>query len=559
VTAAAPAATSAGDWWKTAVVYQIYPRSFADSNGDGIGDIPGIISHLDHIAALGVDVVWLSPVYRSPMDDNGYDISDYYDIDPIFGSLADLDELTAGLHRLGIKMIMDLVVNHTSDEHPWFVESGSSRDNPKRDWYWWRDQPNNWGSHFSGSAWDHDPTTGQWYLHLFSPKQPDLNWENPAVRAAIHEMMRWWLDRGIDGFRVDVATMMSKDPALPDGPVAPGALHGDASPHAINGPRIHEFFREMHDEVYARYDRPLLVVGEIPGSTLADALLYTDPDRHEMAMGFQFEHMHVDAGASKWDVRPFELVRLKQSLGRWQEGLAQRGWNSLYWDNHDQPRVVSRWGDDGEHRVRSAKLLATILHLHRGTPYVYQGEELGMTNLPPGTPLEDLRDVDTLRFHAEQLARGADSDKVMAAIRYIGRDNARTPMQWDASEHGGFTTGEPWLMANPNHTEINAADQRDDPDSVFAHYRRLIALRHELPVIVHGDFTMLVPDDPQRYAFTRALGTTTLLVIGNWSGEATTVAGIAVPAGAELLLTNVAESTDTDLQPWECRVYLSPG
>ena len=409
-------------WWQSAVVYQIYPRSFADSDGDGIGDLAGIAGRLDHLAELGVDVLWLSPVYPSPQDDAGYDISDYQDIDPTFGTLAEFDALLAGLHERGMKLVMDLVVNHTSDEHPWFVESRSSRDNPKRDWYWWRPEPTNWRSFFSGPAWELDEATGEYYLHLFSRKQPDLNWENPEVREAIYSMMRWWLDRGVDGFRMDVINLISKDPALPD---APG---GDGSPHYMCGPRIHEFLQEMHREVFAGRDG-LLTVGEMPGVTLENAKLFTDPARGEVDMVFQFEHVRLDQGASKWDVHPLKLRDLKRSLGRWQEGLAEIGWNSLYWNNHDQPRVVSRFGDGSP---EAAKMLGTVLHLHRGTPYVYQGEELGMTNFPFAS-IEEFRDIESLNHYAE-----AGAGVARRACKAMGRDNARTPMQWDASRARGL-------------------------------------------------------------------------------------------------------------------------
>jgi oligo-1,6-glucosidase len=537
-------------WWKTAVVYQVYPRSFADSNGDGIGDLPGITSRLDHLAALGIDVLWLSPVYPSPQDDAGYDISDYQDIDPTFGTLADFDALIAGAHERGMKLVMDLVVNHTSDEHPWFVESRSSKDNPKRDWYWWREAPNNWRSAFSGSAWELDEATGEHYLHLFSRKQPDLNWENPEVREAVYAMMRWWLDRGVDGFRMDVINFISKDPALPDGSDEGGWTGGE---HYISGPRIHEFLQEMHREVFAGREDRTLTVGEMPGVTLEEARRFTDPARGEVDMVFQFEHVQLDQGVRKWDIEPLDLRDLKASLGRWQTGLAETGWNSLYWNNHDQPRAVSRFGDDGVHRVRAAKLLGTILHLHRGTPYVYQGEELGMTNTRFGR-IEDFRDIESLNHYAEAVAAGEDPEAVLAALRTKSRDNARTPMQWDASEHAGFTTGEPWIAANPNHREINAQAAVADPDSVFHHYRRLIELRHSEPAVAHGDFTMLLEDDERVYAFTRRLGDVELLVLGNFSGEEVAV---EIPGwdGAELLLGNVAEpAADLTLAPWEARV-----
>src|SRR4051794_23900060 len=492
-------------WFQSAVVYQIYPRSFADANGDGIGDLRGIIGRLDYLAALGVDVVWLSPIYPSPQDDAGYDISDYQNIDPVFGTLADFDELLAGLHERGIKLIMDLVVNHTSDEHAWFAESRSAVDSPRRDWYWWRPSPpNDWRSFFSGPAWELDPATGEYYLHLFSRKQPDLNWENPDVREAVYSMMRWWLDRGVDGFRMDVINLISKD---------------IAADVYFNGPRIHEFVHEMHEAVFAGREG-LLTVGEMPNVSLEEAVLFTDPARGEVDMVFQFEHVQLDQGpSSKWDLRPLSLLDLKRSLGRWQAGLAATGWNSLYWDNHDQPRAVSRFGDDGPaHRVAAAKMLATVLHLHRGTPYVYQGEELGMTNAPFNV-IEDFRDIESLNHYREAVALGAAPDDVLAALRKMGRDNARTPMQWDAGPHAGFTCGEPWLGVNPNHTEINAEDERANPDSVFHHYRRLIALRKELPVIAAGDFTMLLEDDERVYAFTRSLDRDELLVLGNFTGD----------------------------------------
>jgi oligo-1,6-glucosidase len=559
-------------WWKTAVVYQIYPRSFADSNGDGIGDLAGIAARLDHLSALGIDVIWLSPVYPSPQDDAGYDISDYCDIEPVFGTLAEFDALLAAIHERGMRLVMDLVVNHTSDEHPWFVESRAGRDSPKRDWYWWRPpragmqpgdpgaEPTNWRSFFSGPVWELDPASGEYYLHLFSRKQPDLNWENPEVREAIHSMMRWWLDRGVDGFRMDVINMISKNPALPDGHAIGGSPWGNGAEHYISGPRIHEFLAEMHREVVAGRPDRVLTVGEMPGVTLEEAVLFTDPARAELDMVFQFEHVQLDQGATKWEVHPLRLGDLKASFGRWQAGLADVGWNSLYWNNHDQPRAVSRYGDDGEHRVRSAKLLATILHLHRGTPYVYQGEELGMTNAP-FAELSDFRDIESLNHYAEAVAAGDDPAHVLAALRTMSRDNARTPMQWDGSEHAGFTTGTPWIAVNPNHAEINAELARADPGSVFDHYRRLIELRRSDPVVALGDFTMLLADHERVYAFTRRLGDAELLVLGNFGGEPVT---IAVPGaerwrGAELVLGNTPDpaplGAELTLAPWEARVH----
>ncbi|MFL6130055.1 MAG: glycoside hydrolase family 13 protein [Mycobacteriales bacterium] len=558
-------------WWKTAVVYQVYPRSFADSDGDGIGDLAGVLSRLDHLSALGVDVIWLSPVYPSPWDDGGYDIRDYQDIDPTFGTLADFDRLLCEVHRRGLKLVLDLVVNHTSDEHPWFVASRSGRDDPKRDWYWWQPpryglaagqpgaEPTNWQSFFSGSAWQLDEATGEYYLHLFSPRQPDLNWENAEVRQAVYAMMRWWLDRGVDGFRMDVINMISKDPALPDAHALPGEPAGQGAEHFLGRPRLHDFLQEMHREVFAPYGDRLLTVGEMPGVTVDEARLFTDPRRGELDMVFQFEHVGLDQGASKWDLRPLDLRELKASMARWQAGLADVGWNSLYWDNHDQPRVVSRFGDDGEHRVASAKTLGTVLHLHHGTPYVYQGEELGMTN-SPFAAIGDFRDIESVNHYAAAVAAGAAPDDVLVALRAKGRDNARTPMQWDSSAHAGFSTGEPWLPVNPNYPEINAEAARVDPDSVFHHYRRLIELRHTEPVVAYGEFTMLLPDDERVYAFTRSYQGVQLLVLANLAGTPSTV---DVPGwdGAELVLGTHGTGGTGALAPWESRILrrTSPG
>ena len=558
-------------WFRSAVVYQIWPRSFADGDGDGIGDLAGISSKLDYLAQLGVDVLWLSPIYPSPQDDAGYDISDYQDIDPVFGTLEQFDALIEAVHERGMKLVMDLVVNHTSDEHAWFVESRSAPENPRRDWYWWRPprpgmragepgaEPTNWGSAFSGPAWELDPESGEYYLHLFSRKQPDLNWESPDVRRAVYAMMRWWLDRGVDGFRMDVINMISKDPALPDGHVTPyEAPYGAALPHVNCGPRIHEFLAEMHREVFAGRDQRLLTVGEMPGVTIDEARLFTDPARAELDMVFQFEHVDLDHGATKWDVHRLRLGDLKASFGRWQAGLAERGWNSLYWNNHDQPRVVSRFGDDGRWRVRAATMLGTVLHLHRGTPYVYQGEELGMTNAPFAR-IEDFRDIESLNHYAQAVAAGDRPEEVLDALRAVSRDNARTPMQWDASEHAGFTTGTPWIAVNPNHTEINAEAALADPDSVLHHYRRLIELRHTEPVVAHGDFTMRLPDAERVYAFTRRLGDVELFVLGNFSGSSVEVPEAAEWAACELVLGNcpapASPAAHGGLRPWEARVY----
>lgn len=560
--------TDGDEWWRSAVVYQVYPRSFADSDGDGVGDLRGILGRLDHLAALGVDVIWLSPIYASPHDDNGYDISDYRAIDPVFGTLDDFDELVAAVHAKGMRLVMDLVVNHTSDEHEWFREAASSPSSPKRDWYWWRPpreghsagepgaEPTNWESFFSGSAWQLDEASGEYYLHLFSRKQPDLNWENPEVRAAVYEMMGWWLDRGIDGFRMDVINLISKDPALPDGAVEPGKAWGDGFPHYSYGPRIHEFLREMNDTVFGPREGTYLTVGEMPGVTVDQARRFTDPARREVSMVFQFEHVGLDHGeGGKWDPRPLSVVDLKRSMGRWQEGMASVGWNSLYWNNHDQPRVVSRFGDDTAYPVQSATLLGAVLHLQRGTPFIYQGEEIGMTN-SPFAALSDLRDIESLNYIAGAMAAGAATeDDVLAAVRAAGRDNARTPMQWDSTPHGGFTTGTPWIPANPNHATINVAAQEGDDLSVLGFYRRLIALRHDDPLVTHGDFEMLAPDHDRLFAFERRSGSDRMLVLGNLSGDPLDVAGLVDLddwAGARLVLANYAgASLAAPLRPWE--------
>ncbi len=574
-----PAHASLGDqdaWWKSAVVYQIYPRSFADSNGDGIGDLPGIIGKLDYLEQLGVDVIWLSPIYKSPQDDNGYDISDYQDIDPMFGTLDDVDRLLDEAHGRGIRVVMDLVVNHTSDEHPWFIESRSSKDNPKRDWYWWRParegmepgtpgaEPTNWSSFFSGSTWEHDETTGEYYLHLFSKRQPDLSWENPEVRHAVYEMMNWWLDRGIDGFRMDVINLISKVLPLKDGIVHEGeGRFGDGFPLFTNGPRVHEFMQEMYREVFEGRDK-LLNVGEMPGVTIDEAKLFTDPARKELDMVFHFEHMGVDREWGKFGHTKLHLPDLKAILGRWQEGLEESGWNSLYWNNHDQPRVVSRFGNDGEYRVESAKMLAAILHLQRGTPYIYQGEEIGMTNMPFAS-FDDFQDIEARNYYAAvKETPGFDPDALLANMAKSTRDNARTPMQWDASEHAGFTEGTPWMAINPNYRDINADAAVADEHSVFHFYRKLIDLRHTLPVVVNGDFRMLLPEDERIYAYTRSLDGMTMLVLGNFSDDEAPVEidDVDAWAASELVIGNYPAqepASGITLRPWETRVYLREG
>ena len=554
-------------WWKSAVVYQIYPRSFADSNGDGFGDLGGIIERLDHLQALGVDVVWLSPIYRSPQADNGYDVSDYRDIDPMFGTLPEFDLLLTKVHELGMKLMMDLVVNHTSDEHPWFVESRSSRDNAKRDWYIWRDagdgaEPNNWGSFFGGSAWEWEPTTGQYYLHLFDCKQPDLNWGNHQVRKAVHDIMRWWLDRGVDGFRMDVINFIAKAEGYPDTPAVPGRRFVIAFEGFAHSPRVHDYLAEMTREVFAGREGQFLTVGEMPGVTPEEARYYTDPARGELDMVFQFEHVSVDQNpANKFDYVGLDRLVLKNALYRWQEALAETGWNSLYWGNHDQPRVVSRFGDDDpQYWAASAKALATVLHGMRGTPYVYQGEELAMTNFPFRTA-QDHRDLEAVNYYQQVRQSGGYEAAARAGLATISRDNARTPMQWDGGPNGGFTTGDPWMPVNPNHTWLNAAAQIEAPDSVFAHYRALIRLRHDLPVLVDGDFTPLMAEDPQIWAYTRTTPHRKLLVIANCGRDPRTVDVGEEWASADLLLGNLPDTPPASSPPrlqlagWDARIY----
>ena len=536
-------------WWKEAVVYQIYPRSFADSNGDGIGDINGIIEHLDYLAMLGIDVIWLSPVYESPNDDNGYDISDYRAIGSEFGTMEDFDRLLEEAHSRGIRIVMDLVVNHTSDEHAWFQESRKSRDNPYRNFYFWRDTPNNWGSCFGGSAWEYDERTGQYYLHLFSKKQADLNWDEPAVRKEIYEMMRWWCEKGIDGFRMDVISMISKTPGLPDDP-HPKGLYGDFSPAVSCGPRVHEYLREMNREVLSKYD--LLTVGEVGNISTDEAIRFANADGSELGMIFQFEHVELVPGKSgKWTTEKPGLQALRQSLNKWQSALGDKAWNSLFLDNHDQPRAVSRFGCDlPEYRELSAKMLATLLHMMRGTPYIYQGEELGMTNQDFRT-LDDFRDIESIGTYHQLVDSGCYSpSEMMDCLREMSRDNARTPMQWNAEENAGFTSGTPWIDVNENYRSINAASQVDDPNSVFHYYRKLIELRHTRPVIVYGTFEPLLADDPAVYAYRRVLDGEVIEVYCNYTSEEVPC---DVPEG-ENLISNYREHVRGRLQPYEAVV-----
>lgn len=548
-------------WWKEAVVYQIYPRSFQDSNGDGIGDIRGITSRMDYLKELGIDVIWLSPVYESPNDDNGYDISNYQGIMREFGTMEDFDEMLRTAHEKGIKLVMDLVVNHTSDEHPWFVESRKSRENPYRDYYIWREpkdgkEPNNWGSCFSGSAWQYDEKTEMYYLHLFSKKQPDLNWDNPKVREEVFNMMNWWLDKGVDGFRMDVISLISKKPDLPDG--EPG-INGYASfNEPANGPHVHEYLREMRRKVLDRADT--LTVGECSGVTLEEAKKYAASDNSELSMVFQFEHMDVDSdGNNKWTDKKMDLRNMKEVLTKWQKGLEGIAWNSLFWQNHDQPRCVSRYGNDGVYRERSAKMLATCLHMMQGTPYVYQGEELGMTNVPFES-VEDFRDLDSINAYHELVEdkKVFSKEEMLHYLRYKSRDNARTPFHWNDGRNAGFTEGNPWIMVNPNYKEINAKEQQEREDSVFRYYQKLIRLRKENLIIVYGSYDLLLPDSREIFAYTRTLGEEKLLVLCNYSAEEQQVERSEEYRNSEIMIANCEIQTQENtviLPPYGAVVY----
>ena len=582
-------------WWANAVVYQIYPRSFQDTNGDGIGDLKGITSRLDYLADLGVDVLWLSPVYRSPQDDNGYDISDYRDIDPLFGTLDDMDELLVQAHRRGLKVVMDLVVNHTSDEHAWF-EASKDKTGEYADWYWWRParpghepgapgaEPNRWGSYFGGSAWEYCPERGEYYLHQFSKKQPDLNWENPKVRRAVYDMMNWWLDRGVDGFRMDVITLISKrtdaagrlpgeaGSALADLPVGEEG-YSNPNPFCADGPRQDEFLAEMRREVFEGREG-FLTVGEAPGITPERNEHITDPANKELDMLFLFDHMGEGEGRSKWELVPFRTPWLRGTLANQQTAVKDNGWASLFFCNHDQPRIVSRWGDDTTEaaRVRSAKAFGLLLHMHRGTPYVYQGEELGMTNAH-FTSLDQYRDLESINAYRQRVeeAKVQSAESMMASLELISRDNARTPMQWDASTYAGFTAPdaptEPWIAVNPNHASINAAAEFDDPDSVYSFYKRLIALRHDNPVISAGSWTLIDADDAHAYAFLRELDGERLLAIVNLSGrtidlpaESAALTDAADALADRILIANYDDDTVAatigrhELAPWQAAV-----
>ena len=535
-------------WWHSSVVYQIYPRSFNDSNGDGIGDINGIREKLDYLKELGIDVIWLSPVYKSPNDDNGYDISDYCDIMDEFGTMDDMEKLLKEANEKGIKILMDLVVNHTSDEHKWFIEAKKSKDNKFRDYYIWRDpvnghEPNNLGSCFSGSAWQYDESTDQYYLHLFSKKQPDLNWENENVRNEVYKMMNFWIDKGIGGFRMDVIDLIGK---VPDEMITG------------NGPKLHDYPQEMNKAALEGHD--LLTVGETWGATPEIAKLYSNPKRKELSMVFQFEHIGLDQieGKEKWDVKPLDLLDLKKVLSKWQTELEGEGWNSLFWNNHDLPRIVSRWGNDREYRVESAKMLATLLHGMKGTPYIYQGEELGMTNVR-FEDINEYNDIETLNMYKDRISKGYSHDEIMASIYAKGRDNARTPMQWDSTENAGFTTGKPWLKVNKNYKFINAEDCLQDKDSIFYHYKKLIDIRKHNDTIIYGDYKLLLPEDKNVFAYSRELNGDKIVVVCNFYNKEVNLNFNEDFNNVEILLSNYKDSSilmkDLKLRPYEAIMY----
>ena len=529
-------------WWKNAVLYQIYPKSFQDANGDGIGDLPGITARLDYLQTLGVDALWLSPIFASPQVDNGYDISDYRAVDPMFGTLDDLRALIRAADARGIGIVLDLVLNHTSDQHRWFQEAKKSKDNPCHDYYIWRDgtpdaPPNGMKATFGGPAWTWVPELGQYYFHQFAPQQPDLNWENPAVRRALYDMINFWIAEGVAGFRLDVIDQIAKEP---DNGIT------------ANGPRLMEFLRELNRETFGGKD--LVTVGEAWGADLARARQYSAPDGSVFSMVFQFEQMVLDQDGSKWKARPWALPELKASIAKWQQGLHGAGWNSLFWNNHDLPRIVSRWGDDGAHRADSAKALAVVLHGLQGTPYIYQGEELGMTNAPFGP--QDWRDLESLNAYRELCQAGTPQPQALAAVQRMARDNARTPMQWTAGPNAGFTTGTPWMRVNPNYTAINAEAALADPASVFYTYRKLIALRKANPVFAAGDFTLLCPGDTQVFAYLRRGGGQTMLVAANLSGQDAAFALPADFAAVPPALATQGAPTPGTLRPWEAAVYI---
>ena len=549
-------------WWKESVVYQIYPKSFKDSNGDGVGDIRGIIQKLDYLKELGVNVLWISPMLESPQDDNGYDISDYRRIYEEYGTMEDYEELLCEAHKRSIRILMDLVVNHTSDEHNWFIESRKSKDNPYRDYYIWKDpvngkEPNNWGGAFGGSAWEYDPQTQMYYLHLFSKKQPDLNWENEKVRQEVYDMMKFWCEKGIDGFRMDVISMISKDQRFPDGEMNNG-LYGDFGPYCVHGPRVHEFLQEMNQKVLSKYD--IMTVGETAGVTIEEAQKYAGEDRNELNMVFQFEHVESGCGDyGKWTTAKYDFKEFKNIMIKWQEELQGKAWNSLFLGNHDQPRSVSRFGNDNPvYRETSAKMLATCIHMMQGTPYVYQGEELGMCNAY-FDQLEDYRDIESLNAYKELTETcGVSHEEMMGYLKRISRDNARTPMQWDDSANAGFTTGTPWIKVNSNYPKVNAKQEISDPDSVFSYYKKLIRLRHENEIIVYGDYELLAPEDEALFIYTRMLGTQRLMVLCNFTEKEVSIPAEVteqIPADAKLLIGNYSKQKEEMLQAYEARVY----
>lgn len=531
-------------WWKKAVIYQVYPRSFQDSNGDGIGDLQGIISRLDYLQQLGIDAVWLSPVYSSPQADNGYDISDYQGIDPMFGSLEDMETLIGEAGKRGIRIVMDLVLNHSSDEHKWFLEARKSRENPYHDYYVWRDgaegtPPNDMKASFGGSAWEWVPEVGQYYFHQFAAKQPDLNWENPKLRREIYDMILWWMEKGIGGFRLDVIDQIAKEP---DRKIT------------ANGPRLHEYLRELSKETFQKGD--LVTVGEAWGADTDNAKLYSAPDGSELSMVFQFEHILLDQlGTNKWKLAPLDFLKLKQVLSKWQKALNGTGWNSLFWNNHDTPRIVSRWGNDGEYRVEAAKMLATVTFGMQGTPYIYQGEEIGMTNV--AYSMEDYRDIETLNAYEELLEAGMEEEQAMCSIHDRSRDNARTPMQWSGRHNAGFTEGRPWIRVNPNYEQINVENALEDPDSVFYYYKKLISLRKKYPVFTQGDYCLLYEQHPDIFAYVRQFVGKKLLVAVNFHGG--TVPFSCKEAGCEegkILIHNYQDEIGDCLRPYEAFMLL---
>ncbi len=531
-------------WWKTTVVYQIYPRSFQDTNGDGIGDLRGIIRRLDYLQELGIGAIWLSPVYKSPNDDNGYDISDYRDIMDEFGTMADMDELIREADARGIKIVMDLVVNHTSDEHPWFIESRKSKDNPYRDYYIWRDPvngdvPNGLRSTFSGSAWQLDEESGQYYLHLFSKRQPDLNWENPNVRQEVWDLMNFWLEKGVGGFRMDVIDLVGK---IPDQEITG------------NGPKLHDYLQDMHRETFGRYD--VMTVGETWGATPEIAKLYSDPERKELSMVFQFEHILLDQqeGKDKWDLKPLPVGELKRVLSKWQTELGDQGWNSLFWNNHDLPRIVSRWGDDGDLRVESAKMFAILLHLMKGTPYIYQGEEIGMTNCPI-SDISEAQDIETINMYRERLGWGYSREDILASINAKGRDNARTPMQWDDTPNAGFTTGTPWLRVNSNYKSINVAANLADPDSIFHCYRKLIALRQANPIVVWGSYELVEDVPEQLFLYVRRHEGRTWAVAANIGATPVSASVPRLGRSGNVIIANYGDRDEADFAALELKPY----